>query len=113
MAGMLLECAEKAVNDAAMKCVPLLGAAAAAQGFEPPFLQSDEQAGATATNKAMYAAVVCVGRWGELLTIQAEAEGAAKATGAVLETAREAAARGARTAAALVEKTKDARARRG
>jgi hypothetical protein len=51
--------------------------------------------------KAMYAAVVCVGRFSKLRTARAEAEEAVRSAGAALEAARVAAARGAATTATL------------
>jgi hypothetical protein len=103
MAELLLQYTETAVDDAAMKCMPLVEAAAAALAKPPLHPQSDEQqAGATtAADKAIFAATVCVGRWGELLTVRAEAEGAAHEANVALEAERGLAARAATTIDAM------------
>jgi hypothetical protein len=85
MAELLLQCTKTAVDDAALKCVPLVEAASAA----------------LAADKAIFAAAVCVGRWGELLTVRAEAEGAAHDANAALEAERGLAARAATTIDAM------------
>jgi hypothetical protein len=96
MAELLLQCVKRAVDDAAMKCVPLVEAAAAALAKPPLRSPSEEQqAGATAADKAIFAAALCVGRWGKLLTVRAEAEEGAHAAFAALAAARDLAARDA------------------
>jgi hypothetical protein len=94
---------KRAVDDAAMKCVPLVKAAAEALAARHALSQSNAQhaEGGKAADKAIFAAAVCVGRWGELLTVRAEAEGAAHAASAALEAARELAAHAATTIDAM------------
>jgi hypothetical protein len=100
MAEVLLQCTQRAADDAAIKCVPLLKAAVLAK--PPQGFKSDEQPGvATAADKAIFTAAVCVGRWGELLTVLAEAEGAAHAANEALKAARGLAARAAETIGAI------------
>jgi hypothetical protein len=102
MAELLLQCTKTAVDDAAMKCVPLVEAAAAA--LAKPQLNprlDEQQAEATAADKAIFVAAVCVGRWGQLLTVRAEAEGAAHDANAALEAERGRAAHAAATIDAM------------
>jgi hypothetical protein len=102
MAELLLQCTKTAVDDAAMKCVPLVEAALAA--LAKPQLRprlDEQQAEATAADKAIFVAAVCVGRWGQLLTVRAEAEGAAHDANAALEAERGRAAHAATTIDAM------------
>jgi hypothetical protein len=106
MAELQLHCAKRAVEDAAMKCIPLLKAAAATLAKPPSSRpRSDEQqaGGTAAADTAIFAAAVCVGRWGELLTVREEAEEAAHAVNAALKAARGLAARAAAIVDAMVK----------